>query len=98
MAAEKTAPRRVDRRKARTRSALVCAAQRLLAEGRTDVPIQEITEFADIGVGSFYNHFDSKDELFRVAVEETLECGAPSWNGSPPIWTTRRSPSRRASG
>ncbi|CCK32585.1 TetR family transcriptional regulator [Streptomyces davaonensis JCM 4913] len=72
-AAKKAAPRRMDRRKARTRSALVHAAQRVLAEGRTEVPIQEITELADIGVGSFYNHFDSKDELFRVAVEEALE-------------------------
>ncbi len=71
--ADRTATGRVDRRKARTRSALVCAAQRLLAEGRTDVPILEITELADIGVGSFYNHFDSKEELFRVAVEEALE-------------------------
>ncbi|MEV0170171.1 TetR/AcrR family transcriptional regulator [Streptomyces sp. NPDC050803] len=70
---EKTATSRVDRRRARTRSALVYAAQRLLAEGRTDVPILEITELADIGVGSFYNHFDSKEELFRVAVEEALE-------------------------
>ncbi|MFG3289079.1 TetR/AcrR family transcriptional regulator [Streptomyces sp. NPDC048179] len=70
---EKTTPRRIDRRKAQTRSALVCAAQHLLAQGRTDVPILEITELADIGVGSFYNHFDSKEELFRVAVEEALE-------------------------
>ncbi|MFJ8107924.1 TetR/AcrR family transcriptional regulator [Streptomyces sp. NPDC096132] len=75
--AEKSAPRRIDRRRARTRQALVCAAQRMLAEGRTDVPILEITELADIGVGSFYNHFDSKEELFRVAVEEALE-----WWGS----------------
>ncbi|MFC5220167.1 TetR/AcrR family transcriptional regulator [Streptomyces coerulescens] len=71
--AERTAPGRVDRRRARTRTALVEAAQRLLAEGRTDVPILEITELADIGVGSFYNHFDSKEELFRVAVAEALE-------------------------
>ncbi|MFD8812451.1 TetR/AcrR family transcriptional regulator [Streptomyces sp. NPDC059627] len=71
--AEKTAPRRVDRRRARTRTALVRAAQRLLAEGRMDVPILEITELADVGVGSFYNHFDSKDELFRAAIEEALE-------------------------
>ncbi|MFF4250644.1 TetR/AcrR family transcriptional regulator [Streptomyces sp. NPDC001663] len=71
--AENTAPRRVDRRRARTRTALVRAAQRLLAEGRMDVPILEITELADIGVGSFYNHFDSKEGLFRVAVEEALE-------------------------
>ncbi len=70
---ERTAPRRVDRRRARTRTALVGAAQRLLAEGRTDVPILEITELADIGVGSFYNHFDSKEELFRAAVEDALE-------------------------
>ncbi|MFG1664372.1 TetR/AcrR family transcriptional regulator [Streptomyces sp. Y7] len=75
--AERTAPGRVDRRRARTRTALVEAAQRLLAEGRTDVPILEITELADIGVGSFYNHFDSKEELFRVAVAEALE-----WWGS----------------
>ncbi|WP_369275297.1 TetR/AcrR family transcriptional regulator [Streptomyces sp. R11] len=71
--AERTASGRVDRRRARTRTALVGAAQRLLAERRTDVPILEITELADIGVGSFYNHFDSKEELFRVAVEEALE-------------------------
>ncbi|MGN9755831.1 TetR/AcrR family transcriptional regulator [Streptomyces sp. SD31] len=70
---EKVAPRRADRRRARTRSALVHAAQRVLAERRTDIPIQEITELADVGVGSFYNHFDSKEELFRVAVEEALE-------------------------
>ncbi|MFH8694140.1 TetR/AcrR family transcriptional regulator [Streptomyces chartreusis] len=75
--AERTAPGRVDRRRARTRTALVEVAQRLLAEGRTDVPILEITELADIGVGSFYNHFDSKEELFRVAVAEALE-----WWGS----------------
>ncbi|MGW2704673.1 TetR/AcrR family transcriptional regulator [Streptomyces sp. NPDC001340] len=75
--ADKTAQRRVDRRKARTRTALVCAAQRLLAERRTDVPILEITQLADIGVGSFYNHFDGKEDLFRVAVEEALE-----WWGS----------------
>ena len=71
--AERTAPRRTDRRKARTRSALVTAAQRVLAEGRGDIPIQEITDLADVGVGSFYNHFDSKEDLFRVAVEEAME-------------------------
>ncbi|MFD1658916.1 TetR/AcrR family transcriptional regulator [Streptomyces caeni] len=68
------APNRLDRRKARTRAALVAAAQRLLAEqGRADVSIQEITEAADVGFGSFYNHFTSKDELFDAAVALTLE-------------------------
>ncbi|MGW3354804.1 TetR/AcrR family transcriptional regulator [Streptomyces bungoensis] len=67
-------PNRVDRRKARTRAALIAAAQRFLADqGRTDVSIQEITEAADVGFGSFYNHFTSKDQLFDAAVALTLE-------------------------
>lgn len=66
-------PTRLDRRKARTRAALVRAAQTMMAEGRTNVPILEITEAADLGTGSFYNHFESKDELFRAAVEDALE-------------------------
>src|SRR6185312_16407220 len=65
---------RLDRRKARTRQALIDAAVRLIADGRGDrASIQEITEAADIGFGSFYNHFDSKDQLFQTAAEEVLE-------------------------
>jgi AcrR family transcriptional regulator len=65
---------RLDRRKARTRRALIDAAARLIAEGRGErASIQEITEAADIGFGSFYNHFDSKEQLFRIASEEVLE-------------------------
>jgi AcrR family transcriptional regulator len=68
------APSRLDRRKARTRKALVDAAVRLIADGRGDrASIQEITETADIGFGSFYNHFDSKEQLFQTASEEALE-------------------------
>ena len=70
------APRasRLDRRKARTRQALIDAAVRLIAEGRGErASIQEITEEADIGFGSFYNHFDSKEQLFQIASEEVLE-------------------------
>src|SRR5689334_6248683 len=74
-AAGRTAgPSRLDRRKARTRQALVDAAVRLIAEGRGErASIQEITEVADIGFGSFYNHFESKDQLFQIASEEVLE-------------------------
>jgi AcrR family transcriptional regulator len=65
---------RLDRRKAHTRQALIDAAMRLIAEGRGDrASIQEITETADIGFGSFYNHFDSKEQLFRTAAEHVLE-------------------------
>jgi AcrR family transcriptional regulator len=67
-------PSRLDRRKARTRQALVDAAVQLIAEGRGDrASIQEITDTADIGFGSFYNHFDSKDQLFATASGEVLE-------------------------
>src|SRR5579871_2418042 len=68
---------RLDRRKARTRRALIDAAVRLISEGRGDrASIQEITETADIGFGSFYNHFSSKEELFQTASEEVLEAWA----------------------
>jgi AcrR family transcriptional regulator len=67
-------PSRLDRRKARTRQALIDAAARLIAEGRGDrSSIQEITETADIGFGSFYNHFESKEQLFQIASQEVLE-------------------------
>ena len=71
-----SAPRapRLDRRKARTRQALIDAAVRLIAEGRGDrASIAEITEEADIGFGSFYNHFDSKEQLFQTTSDEVLE-------------------------
>src|SRR6202035_4847619 len=65
---------RLDRRKARTRQALIDAAVRLIAEGRSGrASIAEITEEADIGFGSFYNHFDSKEQLFGTASGELLE-------------------------
>ncbi|WP_246371738.1 TetR/AcrR family transcriptional regulator [Nocardioides pelophilus] len=64
---------RTDRRKARTRASLVRAAQQLIAEGRSSVPILEITQLADVGMGSFYNHFETKDDLFQAAVDDALE-------------------------
>ncbi|GAB2552687.1 TetR/AcrR family transcriptional regulator [Nocardia heshunensis] len=66
-------PNRLERRKARTRAALVGAAQSLLAEGRVNVPVLEITQAADVGLGSFYNHFQSREELFQASVEEALD-------------------------
>ena len=66
-------PNRLARRKQRTRTALVKAAQRLIAEGKVNVPVLEITQAADVGMGSFYNHFDSKDELFEAAVADVLD-------------------------
>ncbi|QUQ70058.1 TetR/AcrR family transcriptional regulator [Kutzneria sp. CA-103260] len=66
-------PNRLDRRKARTRAALIRAARACIAAGRTNVPILEITQSADVGMGSFYNHFDTKEDLFHAAVEDALD-------------------------
>ena len=64
---------RLQRRKQRTRAALIGAAQRLIAEGKVNVPVLEITQAADVGMGSFYNHFDSKEQLFEAAVADVLD-------------------------
>ncbi|MFB0615005.1 TetR/AcrR family transcriptional regulator [Streptomyces sp. AGS-58] len=65
---------RFERRRAETRQALVRAARQILAEtGDTAVSIQAIAERADVGFGSFYNHFESKTELFDAAVTDALE-------------------------
>lgn len=85
-AGEPARPSRLDRRKARTRQALIDAAVRPIAEGRGDrASIQEITEVADIGFGSFYNHFETKEQLFRVASEEVLERWAEMNDRAPAI-------------
>jgi len=65
---------RLDRRKAQTRAALVAAARTLLrTRDPAEVSIQEITDAADVGFGSFYNHFAAKQDLFAAAMDEVLE-------------------------
>jgi AcrR family transcriptional regulator len=66
-------PNRLERRKQRTRSALIQAAQVFIGAGKLNVPVLEITQAADVGMGSFYNHFESKEELFAVALNEVLD-------------------------
>jgi AcrR family transcriptional regulator len=71
--AQPTPINRLERRKARTRAALIQAAQGFIAAGNPNAPILDITQAADVGLGSFYNHFQSKEELFEAAVEEVME-------------------------
>lgn len=61
------------RRKARTRQKLLDAARTLFCE-RTleETSIVDITEAADVGLGTFYNHFESKAELLRALADEYL--------------------------
>ena len=62
------------RRRARTRARLIEAARVLFARQGVDATrINEITEEADVGFGSFYNHFASKDEIVEAVLRETIE-------------------------
>lgn len=72
-AAQNTPVSRFERRKLRTRQSLVRAAQGFIAQGKTTVPILEITQAADVGMGSFYNHFSTKEELFEAALTDVLD-------------------------
>ncbi len=65
---------RLERRKAQTRAALVAAARELLrTRDPAEVSIQEITDAADVGFGSFYNHFSVKQDVFDAAMDQVLE-------------------------
>lgn len=67
-------PARQDRRKERTRAALIDAAQQLVAAGDdAHSSIQAITDLADVGFGSFYNYFSSKEELFDAAAASAVD-------------------------
>jgi AcrR family transcriptional regulator len=71
--AEEREPRGARRRR-ETRSRLLEAALKLMAEkGMEGVAINEITEAADVGFGSFYNHFESKDAIYAALVEWVFE-------------------------
>jgi AcrR family transcriptional regulator len=61
---------RVDRRRQRTRSAIIAAGQQLFAARPIEgVSIDDIVEAADVAKGSFYNHFDDKEGLADTIVE-----------------------------
>lgn len=64
---------RLQRRKQRTRAALIRAAQSFIAAGKINAPVLEITQAADVGMGSFYNHFQSKEQLFDAAIADVLD-------------------------
>jgi AcrR family transcriptional regulator len=67
-------PTRHDRRKAETRARLLAAARELFAEqGVGATRTGEITERADVAAGSFYNHFEDKDEIVEVLLRDIAE-------------------------
>ena len=61
------------RRRRETRTRLLDAALRLMAvKGMEGVAINEITEAADVGFGSFYNHFESKEAIYLALIDHVF--------------------------
>jgi AcrR family transcriptional regulator len=66
-------PSRSERRKARTTTVILDAAERhFLERGFQDAKVDEIAHEADVAVGSVYNHFGSKEGLYRASLERAL--------------------------
>ena len=64
---------RFERRRSRTRHELLAAAERVLAhKGLHQTKIADIAAAADVGVGTFYLHFPTKEALFDAVVEDTM--------------------------
>jgi AcrR family transcriptional regulator len=64
---------RVERKKARTNRKLLEVARQLFSEkGIYWAKVEDITELADQGKGTFYKYFDSKDAIIRALLEEGL--------------------------
>jgi AcrR family transcriptional regulator len=62
---------RLERRKARTRAAILSAASALFHErGYEETAIQQIAERADAGVGTLYGYFRSKEDILREVLKE----------------------------
>lgn len=62
------------RRRARTRAAILDAAERAFSESSFRATrIEDIAEDADVSVGSIYSHFGNKDGLYLALVERAVE-------------------------
>ncbi|WP_337830052.1 TetR/AcrR family transcriptional regulator [Pseudonocardia sp. TMWB2A] len=69
-----TAAARGERRRARTRAAILDAAEEVFRrEGHEAARIEEIADLADVSVGSIYTHFNGKLGLYLTLVERSLD-------------------------
>jgi AcrR family transcriptional regulator len=67
-------PNRFERHKQRTRQLLMHATLELISEkGYEEVSVQDITDRADLGRGTFYLHFKNKEEVLWMILEEYFD-------------------------
>src|SRR5688572_24945809 len=65
---------RSDRRKKRNRQALIEAGYEVMARKGVDAAtMAEIAERADVGAGTVYNYFASKDDLAMAVMEQVMD-------------------------
>jgi len=65
---------RVDRKRKETRARIIREAEHLMRTSPVDeVTIQDITDAADVGHGTFYLHFKSKYEVLLPVVQQVAE-------------------------
>jgi TetR/AcrR family transcriptional regulator len=65
---------RTERRKARTATAILAAAERLfLSRGFSATTMEDLSEQADVAIGSIYAHFASKDGVYAALIDRALE-------------------------
>ena len=57
----------------RNRDRLVGSARELIASDGVDVPVEEITRRAGVGMGTLYRHFPTKGDLVDAVLEEILD-------------------------
>lgn len=82
---------RFERRKQRTRDQLKQAAITLILEkGFDEVSVQDITDYADLGRGTFYVHFTDKEDIVWTAVREGFD--ELDTQVLRPYYTTERTP------
>lgn len=64
---------RHEKRRLKNREALINAGYQIMAEKGIDAAtMAEIAELADVGAGTAYNHFASKDELAMAVMERAI--------------------------
>jgi AcrR family transcriptional regulator len=56
----------------RNREQLVASAHELFAASGLDVPVEEITRHAGVGMGTLYRHFPTKEDLIDAVLEDAF--------------------------
>ncbi|HVY97702.1 MAG TPA: TetR/AcrR family transcriptional regulator [Solirubrobacterales bacterium] len=82
-----TTSTRSERRKARTATAILDAAERLFVErGFAATKIEDLSAEADVAIGSIYAHFGSKEGIYEALVDRALAVCEVYVNGDEMIY------------